>query len=128
MTLTEELVRLARGTTQLTSGARRSEEHPTARLGCCRLGLAQRDVGVELGRVAIATQAAPPGRISAVVRLRRRRYRGFQPVAYPAWRLWEDRRVRTDEGIFGLLFAVRIAQVGLSERAASRPPAAHVSD
>jgi hypothetical protein len=60
--------------------------------------------------------------------LRRRRYKGYQPIAYPAWRLWEDRRVRTDEGVYGLLYAARIARLDLARREVDRPDVRVASD
>ncbi len=65
---------------------------------------------------------------SRMTSLRRRRHRGYQPIAFPAWRLWEDRRVRTDEGIFGLLYAVRIARVDLDGRVTDAVKTQLVSD
>jgi hypothetical protein len=51
--------------------------------------------------------------------LRRRRLREARqlPVAFPAWRVWEDRRVRADNGVLALFAAARIASVGVTERA-----------
>lgn len=54
--------------------------------------------------------------------LRRRHSRdGQQPLAYPAWRVFEDRRVRADDSIMAVLTAVRMARVGLDDRAAENP-------
>src|SRR4051794_33758471 len=51
--------------------------------------------------------------------LKRRQYKNAsqQPVAYPAWRVWEDRRVRLDDAVLALFVAVRVARIGISDRA-----------
>jgi hypothetical protein len=50
-------------------------------------------------------------------RRRRPRVNDDLPVAFPAWRVWEDRRVRADNGVMALFASTRIARVSLDERA-----------
>jgi hypothetical protein len=61
--------------------------------------------------------------------LRQRRYREHEnPVAYPAWRLWEDRRVRTDDAVLALLLGIRIARADLDRRSTEASESTLVSD
>lgn len=50
--------------------------------------------------------------------LHRRRWRvGTAPPAFPAWRIWEDSRVRADNNVMALFAAARIAKTCSAERA-----------
>ena len=51
------------------------------------------------------------------LRGRRWRFPGFTPVRFPAWRVWADARVRTDDAVLDLLAGVHLAKVALTERA-----------
>lgn len=67
-------------------------------------------------------------KLSRMALLRRRiRNAGFVPVAYPAWRVWEDRRVRFDDAVLALFTAIRIGRLTVTERAAGARDV-HVSD
>jgi hypothetical protein len=50
------------------------------------------------------------------LRSRRHPHTAKQPIAFPAWRTWEDRRLRTDNGVLALFAAARIAAVAVDDR------------
>jgi hypothetical protein len=54
--------------------------------------------------------------------LRRRQYRNAReaPIAYPAWRRWEDRRIRTDDAVMALFAGLRVARAELDVRSSGK--------
>jgi hypothetical protein len=52
------------------------------------------------------------------VRLLRRQWGSTAPpIAFPAWRVWEDKRIRADNNVMALFAAARIAKSAVSTRA-----------
>jgi hypothetical protein len=69
-------------------------------------------------RKLLAPFLCPRVRDNMAMRLLRRQWGGeVPPIAFPAWRVWEDKRVRADNNVLALFAAARIAKSSVSERA-----------